>query len=228
MPAAGEIPARIQERVERAPIAVYTGKRKAVNRAARKAEAYVANPVWEVSFDQMTVNSYAVCFGEITGVKANDVCQFRVKLNSKEWSDPLMLVRVHARIVHAKELKYKYLKVKTYTDTKERRLGKFGPGPANRGKISSLKAGAFWENASDTPSTEPFKSAEILLAWNIAANEAKGCIPYEQYGQLIIALLAQRAKKRRIDNGQMEETVGDEDNSENEENELDDGSDVEM
>ncbi|KAK3234147.1 hypothetical protein CYMTET_55576 [Cymbomonas tetramitiformis] len=218
MPAAAEIPARIQERVERAPIAVYTGKRKAVNRAARKAEAYVANPVWEVSFDQMTVNSYAVCFGEITGVKANDVCQFRVKLNGKEWSDPLMLVRVHARIVYAKELKYKYLKVKAYTDTKERRLG----------KVLAAKAGAFWENASDTPSTEPFKSAEILLAWNIAANEAKGCIPYEQYGQLIVALLAQRAKKRRIDNGQVEETVGDEDNSENEENELDDGSDVEM
>ncbi|KAK3288186.1 hypothetical protein CYMTET_4321 [Cymbomonas tetramitiformis] len=135
----------------------------------------------------MTVNSYAVCFGEITGVKANDICQFRVKLNGKEWSDPLMLVRVHARIVHAKELKYKYLKVKTYTDTKERRLG----------KVLAAKAGAFWENASDTPSTEPFKSAEILLAWNIAANEPKGCIPDEQYGQLIVALLAQTKSQEK-------------------------------
>lgn len=218
LPAAAEIPARIQERVERAPVAMYTGKRKAVNRASRKAEAYVADPQWEVSYEQMTVNSYAVCLGQITGVKANDVCQFRVKLNAKEWSDPLMLVRVHARIAYAKQLKYKYLKVKKYTDTDERRLG----------KVLAGKAGAFWENPSDAPSTEAFNSEEILLSWNIAVGEVKGCIPEEQYGQLVIALLAQRAKKRRIDNGQMLETEGDLEISENDENEEDDGSDVEV
>ncbi|KAK3270863.1 hypothetical protein CYMTET_20758 [Cymbomonas tetramitiformis] len=118
----------------------------------------------------MTVNSYAVCFGEITGVKANDVCQFRVKLNSKEWSDPLMLVRVHARIVQAKELKYKYLKVKTYTDTKERRLG----------KVLAAKAGAFWENASDTPSTEPFKTIFNFVE-NARANLTEAQAPSADY-----------------------------------------------
>ena len=119
---------------------------------------------------------------------------------------------------YAKQLKYKYLKVKKYTDTDERRLG----------KVLAGKAGAFWENPSDAPSTEAFNSEEILLSWNIAVGEVKGCIPGEQYGQLVIALLAQRAKKRRIDNGQMLETEGDLEISENDENEEDDGSDVEV
>ncbi|KAK3270114.1 hypothetical protein CYMTET_21474 [Cymbomonas tetramitiformis] len=45
-------------------------------------------------------------------------------------------------------------------------------------KLENLLAAVLlsWENASDAPSTEAFNSAEILLSWNIAAGEAKGCI----------------------------------------------------
>ena len=45
--------------------------------------------------------------------------------------------------------------------------------------------------------------SEIILSWNVDANDLKNSIPKQQYSQIVVAMLAQQAKKTREGLGDM-------------------------
>jgi hypothetical protein len=190
------IPARIQERIDRPPVAVYNGKRKAQGPAQRRAEQYVQDAQWEVNYEQMTVGSFAVA---LAVERENDKFAFRVQLKRGEWSDPLYLVKVEGRIPSHNELKYRYYNPSKYTDSKKKHLGK---------QIAS-HTGAFKTAPAGRAVAEKFDKSEILLSWNVDPTDAKNSIPAEQYSQIVVALLAQQAKRTRRDLGDMLESDDD-------------------
>jgi hypothetical protein len=187
------VPLRIQERIDRAPVEVYNGKRKHQGQAQRQAERYVDNAQWEVTYDQMTVGSFAVA---LAVERENDKFAFRVQLKRSEWSEPLYLVKVEARTPSTQQLRYQYFRPKKYTDSKKKHLGK---------QLAS-HIGAFTAPQGHRPSTETFDKNEIVLAWNVDADDAKHSIPNEQYKQIVIALLAQQTKRVRKTLGDVNES----------------------
>ncbi|KAK3276905.1 hypothetical protein CYMTET_15056 [Cymbomonas tetramitiformis] len=187
------IPVRIQRRIDRAPIEVYNGKRKHQGRAQRRAEQYVDNAQWEVTYGQMTGGSFAVA---LAVESENDKFAFRVQLKRSEWSDPLYLVKVEARYPSTQQLQYRYFQPKKHTDTKKKHLGK---------QLAS-HVGAFAAPPGHRPSTETFDKNEIVLAWNGDAKDPERSIPNEQYAQIVVALLAQQSKRTRKDLGDLNES----------------------
>ncbi|KAK3271116.1 hypothetical protein CYMTET_20515 [Cymbomonas tetramitiformis] len=113
------LPARIQNRIDRPPVAMYNGKNTGV--AQKRAEQYVQDAQWELSYDQMTVGSFAVA---LAVESENDRFAFRDQLRRGEWSEPLYLVKVEGRIPSQHELKYIYHSPSKYTDAKKKHLGK--------------------------------------------------------------------------------------------------------
>ena len=193
MAAVPDVPLRIQERIDRAPVEVYNGKRKQQGQAQRQAERYVNNAQWEVAYDQMTVGSFAVA---LAVERENDKFAFRVQLKRSEWSEPLYLVKVEARTPSTRQLRYRYFQPKKYTDGKTKHLGP---------KLAS-NIGAFSAPQGHRASTETFDKNEIVLAWNVDANDPKNSIPTEQYKQIAIALLAQQTKRVRRTLGDVNES----------------------
>ena len=192
------LPARIQNRIDRPPVAMYNGNRKNTGVAQKRAERYVQDAQWEVSYDQMTVGSFAVA---LAVERENDKFAFRVQLKRGEWSEPLYLVKVEGRIPSQHELKYRYYQPSKYTDSKKRHLGK---------QIAS-HLGAFKTAPAGRPVTEKFDKNEIVLSWNVDADDPKNSIPNEQYSQIVVAMLAQQTKRQRRDMGESIEAADSDD-----------------
>lgn len=184
------IPERIRDKIDRPPVVVYNGKRKAQGPAQKQAERYVQNACWEVNYEMMTVGSFAVA---LAVERENDKYAFRVQLKRGEWSDPLYLVKVEACYPAQTELKYRYYFPSKYTVPKKKHLG----------KVIASQLGAFRTAPAGSGVREKFVKSEIILSWNVDANDLKNSIPKQQYSQIVVAMLAQQAKKTREGLGDM-------------------------
>ena len=142
----------------------------------RQAQLYADRGNFEVPFHNMKVNSYCI----VLCPDGSEIPYgFKIKLTQKSYSQWLYLVRCDALERTTSSVTWKYVQPVSWTHTATRQLA-----------ITKAGSRDTWREDPDSDQTAPYMQDEVILAWDLTAEERFSGIPTEQYNQCKVVLTA--------------------------------------